>query len=368
MTESADNLVAVIMAGGAGERFWPYSRKERPKQLLRLGAEKPMLVETIDRVSPVIPRDRVLIVAGEHLRRPILDCLGPDFPEENLVVEPIPKNTAACLALAAVVMGKRFGNATMAVLTADHVIRPEAIFVSQVRLACRVAQETGSLVTFGIPPTRPDTGFGYIEAGEQMKKLGGRVREVKQFREKPDTQTARTFVDAGNFYWNSGMFFWTRDAITEAFRQHQPAFHKGMERIADAYGTEQYRDVLREVFEAYEKKPIDTAILEKAGNRLMVEAEFIWDDIGSWTSLGRLRDADDQGNVVLADSINHDSHNTIVFQVPESAKRPLIATLGVDDLIIVVSDDVVMVADRKRPQDVKKLLHKVRDAGRTDVT
>jgi len=368
MAATTPNRVAVIMAGGAGERFWPYSRKHRPKQLLRLGGREPMLVETLDRVATLIPRERVLIVAGEHLRDPILSCLGPSFPRENVVVEPMPRNTAACLALAAVVMGKRFGPATMAVLTADHVIEPEDVFLAQLDLACRVAETTDGLITFGIPPSRPDTGFGYIEAGNRRPDLGEGVRDVAQFREKPDLDTARRFVEAGNFYWNSGMFCWTHKAITGAFERHQPAFHQGMQRLDDACGTDRYDETLRAVFESWENLPIDVAILEKAQNRFVVEARFTWDDIGSWTSLARLRDADDNGNVVLGDAILHDTRNSIVFHIPESSTRPLVAALGVQDLILVVSDDVVMVCDRKRPQDVKKLLQRVRDEGRHDVT
>lgn len=368
MGNPAGNRVAVIMAGGAGERFWPYSRKLRPKQLLRLGGHKPMLAETIDRVASLIPKDRVLIVAGDHLRTPILDCLGEGFPPENIVVEPMPRNTAACLALAAVATGKRFGNATMAVLTADHVIEPEETFLAQLDLACRTAEKTKGLITFGIPPARPETGFGYIEAGIRRPDLGEGVREVIQFREKPDADTARHFIEAGHFYWNSGMFCWTNEALAEAFKTLQPAFFHGMDTLDRVFDTDRYPEALRQVFEDWESLPIDVAILEKASNRFMIEAGFRWDDIGSWTSLGRLRDADADGNIVLADAIALDSRNNIVFHIPESATRPLVATLGVKDLIIVVSDDVVMICDRKRPQDVKKLLSRVRDQGRHEVT
>jgi mannose-1-phosphate guanylyltransferase len=354
MAVPQDNRVAVIMAGGAGERFWPYSRRLRPKQVLRLGGRAAMLAETIERVSTLIPPKRVLIVAGEHLREPILNCLGPGFPPENIVIEPMPRNTAACMALATVVVERRFGDATMAVLTADHVIAPADVFLSQIDLACRAAEASGGLITFGIPPTRPDTGFGYIEAGAPRTDLGEGVRDVIQFREKPDLETAQRFLDAGHFYWNSGMFCWTRHAIAEAFRLHQPAFFRGMGTLAAAYDTDRYPQVLLEVFEGWEKSAIDVAIMEKAPNRLMIQAKFEWDDIGSWTSLSRLREADADGNVV--------------FHVPESSTRPLVATLGVKDLIIVVADDVVMICDRNRPQDVKTLLQKVKERGRTDLT
>lgn len=361
--------VAVIMAGGAGERFWPYSRRRRPKQLLRLTGEKPMLTEAVERIARRIPRERVFIIAGESLRRPILGALGPDFPRENVIAEPEARNTAPCLALAAAVIRQRFGpgGATMAVLTADHLIEPDDVFLRQVDEACTAAERSGALVMFGVPPTEPHTGFGYIECGRARPEFAPGAYEVLRFREKPNAETARQFLEAGNFFWNSGMFFWTTAALLEAFAAHQPAMARAIERLEAAWGAPRRKAEAREAFASMEKLPIDVAILERAANRLCLRAEFRWEDIGSWTALSRIRPPDTQGNVVMADLTALDTRDCVFFAPPGGRRRVHIAALGVSGLIVVVTDGAVLVASRDRAQDIKSLLAALRDK-RKDLT
>lgn len=366
MNPSAESPVAVIMAGGTGERFWPYSRRNRPKQLLCLTGPDPMLTATVRRIAAHFPPERILIVTGESLKEPIVRCLGAEFPEENIVVEPMARNTAGCLALAAAVVRRRFGNPPIAVLTADHWISPDETFRAQVLEACRLAAQTQTLVTFGIPAARPDTGYGYIEIGGAREDLGAGVHEVHQFREKPKISEAEEYVRSGRFFWNSGMFFWTCATIREAFRIHQPAIFQGIEALESAWNTPRWTPTLGEVFHNMPSLPIDVAILEKAANRLMIRAEFTWDDIGTWASLERLHPADAQGNLVLAEGFPIESEGNLLMQVP-GEEAPAIATFGVKDLVIVAAGDVVLVCDRHRVQDLKKLVKYLADRGQNQL-
>jgi mannose-1-phosphate guanylyltransferase len=363
---SAESPVAVIMAGGTGERFWPYSRRNRPKQLLCLTGPDPMLTTTVRRIAPHFSPERILIVTGESLREPILRCLGAELPGENIVVEPMARNTAGCLALAAAVVRRRFGNPPIAVLTADHWISPDETFCAQVVQACGLAAQTQTLVTFGIPAARPDVGYGYIEIGGAREDLGPGVHEVHQFREKPDVRQAEEFVRSGRFFWNSGMFFWTCDTIREAFRIHQPAMFEGIEALESAWNTPYWTQTLAAVFQKMPSLPIDVAILEKAANRLVIRAEFTWDDIGTWASLERLHPADAQGNLVLAEGFPLESEGNLLVQVP-GEESPAIATYGVKDLVIVATRDVVLVCDRHRAQDLKKLVKHLQEQGQNQL-
>ncbi len=392
-TKHQPNRIAVIMAGGSGERFWPYSRRLRPKQLLSFGGRPPMLREAVRRIAPIIPPERVLVIAGGHLRQPILECLGADFPPENVIAEPEGRNTAPCLVLAAAVARRRWGNPTMAVLTADHIVEPEEVFLDQVRQACEAAERAGDLVIFGVPPTEPHTGYGYIETSAARPELGADALNVVQFREKPDLQTAREFVAAGTFFWNSGMFFWTSEAFCAAARQHQPAMARALDAIERAWDTPDATEVVARAFASMEKLPIDIAIMEKALNRLCIRARFHWEDIGAWTALDRLFAPDAEGNVLVGDVTVLDAHGSVIYAPGESSspasdktgaaspvgsfspaagasgapKPKLVAALGVRDVIVVAVEDVILVASKDRAQDIKKLIARLRESGREDL-
>lgn len=367
---SSPTRIAVIMAGGAGERFWPYSRRLRPKQVLALSSAQPMIAESIARIASVIPAERVLIVAGAHLREAILEAVGPEFPPQNLICEPQARNTAACLALATAVAAQRYGNPTIAVLTADHKINPVPTFAAQVARACEVAEQSRSLITFGIPPLAPDTGFGYIELGPPRPQFGPEVYDVARFREKPDRATAEAFVASGRFFWNSGMFFWTADTIREAFAAYQPAMAAALDAMKAAAATPAFDAVVAEQFRTIESLPIDTAILERAPNRIVLRATFAWDDIGSWTAIPTIHPPDSNGNSIRAEALPLDTRGCILFQTPDvvaqattaGAPVPLIATLGVENLVIVQTPDAILVCHRDRVQDIKSIVKSLKES------
>lgn len=358
--------VAVIMAGGAGERFWPYSRRHHPKQFLAFSGDKSLLTETVERISPIIPSERVFIVAGEHLKKGIVE-LVPALPEKNILIEPMPRNTAPCLVLAVAVISSVFGDPTMAVLTADHYIDKTEAFLNNVESALNFAEKNSALVTIGIPAERPDTGFGYIEAGEVVASSErGIVRKVKKFHEKPDRKTAEDYLRQGNFFWNSGMFFWRTGTFYETARRKAPELADAIEKIKSAWGTPQQQDVLRSVFESLPATSIDYALMEKADNVFMVEAQFVWDDVGTWHSLERILKQQEGGNVVVGNCLLHDTSNTIIFNKPvhhHPNREFIIATIGVKDLVIVNTGDGLLICPKERCQEVRKIVEALREKG-----
>ncbi len=352
-------IVGVIMAGGVGERFWPLSRQNRPKQLLHIMSEQSFLQETIERIAPLIPPERLFIITSMRLKAPICREL-PDFPADNVIGEPEGRNTAACLALAEVVVSARFPGATMAVLTADHIIGDPDAFIANVGAACRYAEESGGLITVGIPPTRPETGFGYIETGDLVhNEPHGRIHRVKRFLEKPDRTTAERFLADGRFLWNSGMFFWTLDALRSSLETYLPATMKAMKEYRTALGTPEAGSVLARTFSGLEKISIDCAVMEKAPNVFVVEADFQWDDLGTWNALERALPADASGNIVLGKALPLDSRGVLIHNKRENA--PMVAAFGLEDILVVVDHDVILVCPKSRAPELKNLVAGVRE-------
>lgn len=366
---------AVIMAGGSGERFWPLSRRTRPKQILPLTGEKTMLAQTVERADAVVGLENVYIVAGSMLTPRIRAGLE-GIPERNFLTEPEGRNTAPCLAFAAAVLAARYGDeASMCVLTADHLIRNVEVFSQNADLAFECAEKNDMLMTVGIQPTHANTGFGYLEMGASLQEdERGGARRVLSFREKPDEATARQYVESGDFLWNSGMFFWRIGTLIEAFRLHCPEIHEGIGKIRDATDTERFQEVLEATFKTWPSESIDYAVMEKAGNVGAVASRFDWDDVGTWTALGRIHPLDAENNLLVGDCVAVDSRNCIVHNQPldslgpdsrekNRSEKPLIAMLGVEDLIVVASDGAFLVCHRDREQDIKKLLKTLRERG-----
>jgi mannose-1-phosphate guanylyltransferase len=351
--------IAVIMAGGAGERFWPLSRQSRPKQLLRFGGRPPMLEETIRLISPIVAPQRIFIVTCEKLRKPI-ERAFPNFPRENIICEPEGKNTAPCLALATAVVSKKFRNPTIGVFTADHLINRKGGFRANVRAAYDFAEKHPALLTIGLRPTRPETGFGYIEAGElAASKRGGKIFRVRRFREKPDQHTARRFLRSNRFYWNSGMFFWQAQTLLRAFERFAPKFSRGVAEMSRALGTPRQRRVVSDVFRSFPTISIDYAVMEKADNAYMVEAEFDWEDIGTWTALHKIFAKNGDRNVQVGLCELHQCKNSIFYNAATEDSH-LIAAYGVSDLIVVSAGDAVLVCHREHAQDVKKIVDELK--------
>jgi mannose-1-phosphate guanylyltransferase len=348
-------LYAVILAGGRGERFWPWSRQDRPKQLLPIAGAKTLLEETVERIVPAIPRERILLVTGRKLAG-IISQQWPQLGDVGIIAEPAGRNTAAAIGLAAVQLHQENPEAVMAVLSADHQIQPQEGFLASLALAAEWAQKENWLVTFGIPPTRAETGYGYIELGEKLQQgAGGALHTVKKFKEKPTRVVAQQFYLDRNHLWNSGMFVWKAKTILEAMAAHMPDLYEGLEKVAGAKQGPQREKVIAQVYERLPSVSIDYGIMEKAENVVVLRCEFRWDDVGTWSALKRVHKPDGDGNVIIGDALAVDSYECILA----SEGQGLIATMGVSDLIVARIGDCVMVAHVSRAQEMRKLVEKL---------
>jgi mannose-1-phosphate guanylyltransferase len=340
---------AVIMAGGAGTRFWPLSRKRRPKQFLRLDGRHTLLQETALRLRGLVPASHVLVVAPPALAGMVRKQL-PTLPRQNLVLEPSVRGTAACLALAAAHVARRDPRAVMAVVTADHIIRDRAAFRACFVRAFAVADADESLVTFGIPPSGPETGFGYVRLGAAIDARRPRAYRAVRFVEKPDAATARRYVASRRWLWNSGMFAWRVDV----FRAQLTAHAAPTARVADALAA-RVTPAARRAYSRLPALPIDVAVMERAPRIAVVEATFDWSDVGSWTAMPLLWGADAAGNTQRGEALLIDCRDTVV-----RAGSRLVAVLGAQDLVVVDTPDVVLVCPRARVQEVRRLVEALR--------
>jgi mannose-1-phosphate guanylyltransferase len=342
------SLHAVILCGGRGERFWPKSRRALPKQFISLFGSNSLTVETSQRVRPLCPPGRQLFIAPAEFKSVLRRQLGRDA---HLVFEPVGRNTAPAIGLAAEYLWHEDPNATMLVLPADHLIEARAAFLRAVRLGAALAQD-GLLVTFGIRPDRPDTGYGYVQLARRIAGKGRlAAHRVEAFKEKPSPARARAYLAAGNYVWNSGMFIWRADAILAAFREFLPEFHAGLERFGEAVGTRREKAALVRLYRDAPSISIDYAVMEKAHNVACVRGAFDWDDVGSWLALGRHTKPDRSGNVAHGLLVARGSSRCIV-----DSDAGVVAALGVKDFVIVRSGDAVLVADKKHLGQLKQLL------------
>ncbi len=340
---------AVIMAGGSGTRLWPLSRRRRPKQLLRIVEGRSLLRAAYDRLTLVLPPESIYVVAlEEHL--PEMARELPDLPRPNLIGEPTGRDTANAIALAAALLHARDPRAVMGVFTADQVIRPSDRFAEVVRRGYAAAEEhPQALITFGVKPTEPHTGYGYIEHGEPA---GAGVWRVRTFKEKPDLETARRYVASGRFYWNSGMFVWRTETILDHFRRLLPETHSAMQRLAARWNEVDGPRLAAETYPSLRKISIDYAVLEKSESVLVVEMALEWLDVGHWTALPAVVGADPDGNTcALARSAMVASRGNIVVAEDEH----LIALVGVEDLVVVRSGDATLICHREHLHRLKEL-------------
>ena len=356
-------LHAVIMAGGAGTRFWPESRADRPKQLLRLAGDETMLERTVARLGDAVPPKRVLILTGARLVGPIREQL-PGLPDGAILAEPCKRDTAPCIGLAAFHLTRRDADATMAVMPSDHVISTDEVFQRTLLAAAQLVEEQPQrIVTFGIRPTYAAESFGYIERGESIAPPQSaselNVYRVKRFREKPRADLAREFVAKGNFYWNSGIFVWKAQTILDALREHEPGMHERLAAIAATIGTARYEETLDREFAAIQGKSIDYAVMEHARDVLVIEAPFQWDDVGSWQAIARLGRPDEQGNTVRANHVGLHTTGTIV----RSSDDHLIVTLGLSDCIIVRTADATLIARKDDEESIRQVVKLLEERG-----
>jgi len=335
--------IVIIMAGGKGERFWPRSTKAIPKQLQKVYSNRTLLDETWARALSITSSQNIYIGCNAHLRDAIIKT-HPEIKKHNFIIEPEGKNTAPILALAAVQLNQEHPEAVQIILSADHFIQPLHEFAATAQKMVNWAQK-GNIVTIGVPPARPETGYGYIEAGERH---ADGAHEISSFKEKPSAHQAGEFLSQGGFFWNAGIFAWKGSVIVDEFQKHAPEI---LEPIARAFGND---GEMKKAFHHLHGTPIDIAILEKSKRVVMVPATFQWDDVGSWLSLPRILKADDAGNINVSERgviTANDAERNIVL-----ADKKLIALLGVKDLIVVETDDVLFVADEKSIGRIKELL------------
>ncbi len=336
---------AVIMAGGFGTRFWPRSRRGTPKQFLAISGRRTMLQETMHRLRGIVPERRVFAVASAEHRKLIRAQL-PGLPAANVVIEPAARGTAACLALAAEHIARRDPEALMAVFPADHVITQRRAFAQALRRAFDIAAAERCLVTFGIAPTAPETGYGYIEVGAPLAGAAPRAYWAARFHEKPDARTAQAYVQAGRFLWNSGMFVWRVDVFFDALARHAPEIARAVRG-----GGRAGRAARERLYRRLPVVSIDVALMERAERIAVVEGDFGWSDVGSWAAMGALWGTDAAGNACQGNAMLIDCRDSVV-----AARERLIALIGVDDLVVVDSPDAVLVCPKSRAQEIRRVV------------
>ncbi len=348
-------LYGVILAGGKGERFWPVSRSGRPKQFLRLTSDRMMLEETIDRVLPLIPKDNIRIVTSRSMSRFILEQM-PSFSENNILSEPFGRNTCAAIGLAAIHLAKDDPHANLVVLSADHLIKPADKLLKCLEGAAAIAQAGGQLITLGIVPTRPETGYGYIKIADKFNHPTDLPAfHVSAFTEKPRMAVAKEYYFSGKYLWNSGMFIWTAESFLNALESYQPELHGLLVEYSEHIGKSSEIEARMQLYTRASSVSVDVAVLEKADNVLTIKADFMWDDVGDWNALSRYKEKDSDSNVTVGETVTMDSYEMTVYNDSDG----IIAVLGCSDLIVVRSGEVTMVAHKTRAEDIKKLLAKL---------
>ena len=350
------NRYIIIMAGGRGERFWPKSRLARPKHLQAIVGDKSMLAQTVDRVSALVPPQNLIVLTNTEQRDIILKDL-PDMAPDQVVGEPIGRDTAAAVGLATVLVKARDPDACYAILPADHVIHDGKSYLDVLDRAFLAAEQTDSLVTIGIKPTEPATGYGYIHAGAVRSEVkGSPLYEVQRFVEKPDLETAKSYMESGEYYWNAGMFIWKASVIDSSLKQHTPGLYAGLQQISEGLSSgESLEALMDKVYPTLEKISVDFAIMEKANNVSMVESAFDWDDVGAWPAIERHYPSDASGNVKKGSAIFEQASNNIVI----SEEGHLVSLIGVDDLIVVQTPDATLVCHKDKAQDIKKVVKRL---------
>lgn len=352
-------LHAVIMAGGAGTRFWPASRRDVPKQLLPLAGERTMIQATVDRLTGLVDPENILIVTNERLVTAIREQL-PQLPPKSIVGEPCKRDTAPCVGFAAEWVASNDPDAIMAVMPADHTIGPEDVFRQSLQRAHNVVHEASErFVTFGIPPTYPASTYGYIERGESVDDGEMPLFNVRSFREKPDVATAESFLEQGGFYWNSGIFVWNARTVLNALEEYEPEMRRELATIATSFGTPQFESTFKQRFAAIRGKSIDYAVMERYPHVTVLEAPFSWDDVGSWRSLSRLHEPDADGNTVIGKHLGLRTEGCIV----RTSEDHLVVTLGLKNCIVVHTEDATFVADKNDEEAVRQIVAKLDELG-----
>ena len=341
-------MIALIMAGGVGSRFWPLSRKNNPKQFLNILSEKSMIEMTVNRLKPLIDIKDVYVVTSQEQQTLVYKHL-PNLPKENVITEPFGMNTAPCIALSNLYLKRKYkSNETIVVLPSDHLIKDENEFINNLKLAQLAANE-GFLVTFGIKPYYPATGYGYIETSDL---LFDNVHKVSSFKEKPNLETAKQFLSKGNFLWNSGMFIWNLDTIISEFGKYQPEMMNLISEIEKKWEKTDF--AIDEIYSKMPKLPVDIAIMEKSDKKAVIPVNFGWSDVGSWKALYDVLQKDENGNIFKSENIVIDSNNNLIFS------KKFVSLIGIQNMVYIETEDAVLLVDLHRTEDVKKVVERLK--------
>lgn len=351
-------IYGVIMAGGGGTRFWPLSRQATPKQLLNLSGKDLMINEAIDRLSKTASKDDIFIVTNKTQVAKMLEATNGRIQKNHILSEPSARNTSACIGYAAMEIVKKYGDGIMVITPSDAYIKNETEFTRILGIAVKAAEEKDALVTVGITPTFAATGYGYIK----FKKSGENVLKVLEFKEKPDEATAKKYVESGEYVWNSGMFIWKASTILKKFEKYLPEIYEDLQKIGDAMNTADELKVIEEIYPKINSISVDYGIMEKADDVFVVPGEFGWNDVGSFDMLGVLHEGDEKGNIKIGDQINIGSKNCITY----SSGR-LVATIGLENVVVIETGDAVLVCDKNKVQDVKKVVEQLKKDGRNEL-
>lgn len=341
-------LFAIIMAGGVGSRFWPRSKKKTPKQLLRIFGENTMIQNTVARMSELVPRENILIVTNDLQKPGVIEQL-PDIPVENIIVEPFGRNTAACIGLASIIVQQREPDAVTFILPADHIITETESFVDTLKTAASFANENPALVTIGIVPTQPETGYGYIQIDEDSGT--NNVFKVLTFAEKPNYATAVNFVKSGDFFWNSGMFIWKIKTILDEIKIHMPDLYEGLIQIGDQMNSSDFTNILSNVYGKLRSISIDYGIMEKSEKVFLVKGKFNWSDVGSWEAVYQLNEKDQEGNVKVGNTYTDMVLDSYIYSPDKFT-----AVIGLDNLIVINTENALLICRRDKSQDVKNII------------
>lgn len=350
---------ALIMAGGKGERFWPKSRVNMPKQFLSLTDDgKTMIQLTVERISPLVDIKDVYIATNKNYRELVKQQL-PGIPEENILCEPVGRNTAPCVGLGAVHVASKYDDAVMIVLPSDHLIKNNEVFADTFKEAVQIAEEGANLVTVGITPNYPETGYGYIKYNQDDKK--NNAYSVEKFVEKPDLETAKSYLADGTYLWNSGMFVWKVSTILDCFKKFMPDTYEGLLKVKAAVGTADENAVLEAEFPNLESQSVDYGIMEKADSIYTLPGNFGWDDVGSWLAVGRIKKNDDNSNVINGNVVAVNTRGCVI----EGGEK-LIATVGLRDIVVVDTKDATLITTKENAGEIKQVLAKLREEGKNE--
>lgn len=350
------NIYGVIMAGGGGTRFWPLSRQEEPKQLLNLSGKDLMINETIDRIATVAEMKDIFVVTNVTQVPKMVQATTGRLSEDHILSEPSARNTSACIGYAAMEIVKKYGDGIMCISPADHFIKNQTEFTRVLKAAVEVAEKENKLVTVGIQPTYPATGYGYIKFDKEEESV---AKTVIEFKEKPNLETAKEYVASGAYAWNSGMFIWKASTILKKFEELLPDVYACIEKIGTVMGTPEEAEVIQTIYPTIPSISVDYGIMEKSSDVLVISGDFGWNDVGSWENMDVIYDEDENGNILVGNQVNIDTKNTISY-----SKKRLITTVGVENLIIVETEDAILVCDKNRAQDVKLIVDQLKADGK----